>query len=135
VPIDIPQDGEVLRRVELCALDQTLVTALDWRAVLEKEGFAVQVAEGGWEGRGPLALRFRTNGAVGDVFGTADARGCRAYIVRLQRARGDRPWQWSSSFGDVPYLQNSFHRCIRFFAEDARFPFAENEYSWGCGDQ
>ena len=137
-PILMLAYGEAVQQVKLCAADGSAVLASDWGRALEKDQFAVQVADSGWEGRGPLALRFRKEEVIGDVFGSADARGCRNYIIRVQGAAGTDAVHWSSPFGGSSQLDGSsnlkarFHRCIRFFSDDTRFPIDAAEYSWGC---
>jgi len=123
--------SESIVRVTLCSDDGRVVDVGEWAEAFESGGIATQVNTGGWRWNGPMAMRFRAKEVIGDMFANADARGCRHYIVRCQlfpRSKLDTRLAWSSAFGDT----TEFSRCIRFFATDARFPFSDDEYAWGC---
>ena len=130
-PVVVRAGIDSVVRIELCSSDTHVVDGEEWFRAMRHGGLVAQLNSGGWIGNGPIAVRFRGSGIVGDVFANSDARGCRDYVFRYKLITGsERDLRWASRFGDV----QRFGRCVRFFSADARFPFAEGEYSWGCND-
>lgn len=127
---------EAVVRTTLCAPDERVLDGVAWAAALTRGGFEAQNATEGWIRNGPMAVRFRDDRLIGDVYANTDAHGCRDYVVRVQSfSVPRRPLRWDSVFGDAPYYKEHFGRCIRFFPHDDRFPFADDEYEWGCQSQ
>lgn len=121
---------EKVVRARLCSDNGETMTVREWAAALVQGGFAVQENDGGWRGNGPMALRFRNQHVVADLFANQDAHGCRKYVFRLQLVPvPPRLLSWKTAFGLNPFNPG---RCIRFFSRDERFPFDDSEYSWGC---
>lgn len=130
----VPVGDEVAVERELCSTDGSMVTREQWAEALEAGGFVAQINSAGWLGDGPLALRFRRGEVVGDLFSTADFKGCRTYKVRVTRPEG-RVLRWKSAYAgteDYRFMPG----CLPIFAFDARFPDSGDAYQFGrCGPE
>lgn len=127
----VPPAGEAVVETEICSTDGSKVDGPMWAAALEEGGYTAQPNDGGWKGSGPMAVRFRRGGLLGDIWAANTyPPGCRKYVFRfMQQPANAKAIHWESRFsGD---MSEGYWRCIIYFLHDARFPDPGDEYVAG----